>query len=387
MRAEAATFREHFPICQDSVHLCSCSEGALSDRVMVAMSEFMTSWRVDAAPWETWIEEVDRARQQFARLIHAEASDVAVVSCASEGAFHVAWDQYFTEQRPVIVTTDLEFPSVAHVWLAAQNRGAKVQFVAHHNGTVETAQYLQAITSHTALVSVPLVSYANGFRFPVKEVAQLAHENGARVFVDAYQGAGVIPIDVNTLNCDYLVSGALKYLLGAPGIAFLWVRPGMQRGTDPALTGWFARTNPFDFNPQVLDYPTDARRFQTGTPAIPAAYAATAGMSLLNEIDPDTVFHHVETLAGQLQEMVVELGYRLYSPSIPSQRGPQVSVLVEDAEDLAIFLKARRIFVSPRGNAIRMSLHLYNNQDDLEQAIHALAEYRKFSPRHSVSPL
>jgi len=326
------------------------------------------------------MEEVDRAREQFARLIHANTDDIAVVSCASEGAFHVAWDQRFTDSRSVIVTTDLEFPSVAHVWLAAQERGAKVRFVAHHDGIVDAQQYWDAITDEAVLVSVPLVSYANGFRFPVADVARRAHEKGARVVVDAYQGAGVVPINVNVLDCDYLIAGALKYLLGAPGIAFLWVRPGMERGADPALTGWFARTNPFAFTPEVLDYADNARRFQTGTPAIPAAYAAAAGLSLINETDTEEVFHHVESLAGQLQNRVLDLGYRLYSPVLSSQRGPQVTVWTENAEHLSAFLKARRIFVSPRGQAIRMSLHLYNNQEDIVEIAKALGEYRQLYP-------
>lgn len=377
------TFRKHFPIFQDSVHLCSCSEGALSDRVMVAMSEFMTSWRINGAPWATWMQEVDRAREQFARLIHAEPADVAVVSCASEGAFQVAWDQTFTQKRFQIVTNDLEFPSIAHVWLAAEARGAEVKFVHQHEGIVEVEQYERAITERTALVSVPLVSYANGFRFPVAEVSKQARENGARVVVDAYQGAGVVPIDVQQLDCDYLIAGALKYLLGAPGIAFLWVRPGMATGPDPALTGWFARTNPFAFTPEVLDYAEGARRFQTGTPAIPAAYAAHAALSLINETNTDEVFRHIETLAELLQSNVMNLGYRLYSPIASEQRGPQVALWSDNTDRLADFLNNRRIFVSPRGNAVRMSLHLYNNREDIEQVTRALGEYRALYPNLS----
>lgn len=323
------------------------------------------------------MQEVDRARTQFARLIHADADDVAVVSCASEGAFQVAWAQQFANTRTGIVTTDLEFPSVAHVWLAAKARGAHVEFVAHHDGIVDVAQYQNAISERTALVSVPLVSYANGFRFPVSQIAHLAHRNGARVVVDAYQGAGVVPIDVEQLDCDYLIAGTLKYLLGAPGIAFLWVRPGLDRGEDPALTGWFARTNPFAFTPDVLDYADNARRFQTGTPSIPSAYAATAGLSLINETDTDEVFGHIETLAESLQSNVMDMGYRVYSPTSAIERGPQVTVWSEDAEHLAEFLRMRRIFVSPRGQAVRMSLHYYNNLEDVAVVTEALKEYRK----------
>lgn len=373
---QAEVFRDHFPICGETVYLCSCSEGALSDRVMVSMSEFMTSWRIHGAPWDAWMTQIDQARQQFAQVIHADAKDIAVVSCASEAAFQVVSDLPLEARRSRIVTNALEFPSVAHVWLAASNRGASVTFIPQVQGLVSTEAYLQAITDETALVSVPLVSYANGLRIPIEPLARKAHQVGARVVVDAYQGAGVVPIDVRTLDADYLIAGTLKYLLGAPGIAFLWVRPGLSHENSPSLTGWFARQNPFAFTPEVLDYAADARRFQTGTPAIPAAYAAVAGLSLINETDTSAVFHHVETLADTLQKGVLDLGYRLYSPSDPSYRGPQVTVWVEDPGHLGEYLKPRRIFVSPRGQAIRMSLHYYNNQDDCSRVLTALEAYR-----------
>jgi selenocysteine lyase/cysteine desulfurase len=206
------------------------------------------------------------------------------------------------------------------------------------------------------------------------------------VVVDAYQGAGVVPIDVNQLDCDYLIAGTLKYLLGSPGLAFLWVRPGLAHNENPALTGWFARTNPFAFTPQVLDYADGARRFQTGTPAIPAVYAAAAGLALINETDTTEVFQHVSALADILQTSVVEKGYTLYSPASAAFRGPQVAILVGDPEHLTAFLQNHRIFVSPRGHAIRMSLHFYNNQDDVARITEALAQYLHRHPEKALLP-
>ncbi len=377
---QATEFRDHFPVFSDSVHLCSCSEGALSDRVMVAMSEFMTSWRIHGAPWQYWMSEVDRARLAFAQLIHADPKDVATVSCASEGAFQVVSAQSFIGSKKVILTNDLEFPSVAHVWLAAESRGASVQFISDKRGLVQTEQYLDQINDEVALVSTPLVSYANGLRLSVREIAEKAHRHGARVIVDAYQGAGVVPIDVEDLDCDYLVAGTLKYLLGAPGIAFLWVRPELEQPIDPVLTGWFGRKEPFAFTPRVLDYAENARRFQTGTPAIPAAFAASAGLSLINETNTDEVFSHVSQLAQILQDNLVDADMALYSPTDPQQRGPQVAVLTDNADHLAEFLEQRRIFVSPRGKAIRISLHYYNNKADLDQVLAGLVEYQRLFP-------
>ncbi len=376
MSLTAEAFRSHFPIFQDKAHLCSCSEGALSDRVMVAMSEFMTSWRVHGAPWHAWMDEVDAARTLFADLIHAAPEDVAVVSCASEAAYHVAATLDYAE-RPVILTSEFEFPSVAHVWLGQQPRGARVEFVPAGDTGMTADDVAQVMGEGTGLVSVPLVSYRNGMRPPVREIAKLAHSRGARVFVDAYQGAGVMPVDVRDLDCDYLASGTLKYLLGAPGIAFLYVRPGLDLAHEPPLTGWFARQEPFAFDPHLLDYAPGARRFQTGTPAIPAAFAAAAGLRLIREIDPQESLRHVLALGDSLQEAFLAAGIALHSPADRSLRGPQVAVLAEDAEDLAAFLAGRGVLVAPRGRAIRISLHYYNDLTDVGRVLEGVLDYRR----------
>jgi selenocysteine lyase/cysteine desulfurase len=373
---EQAEFRRHFPIFEDGVHLCSCSEGALSDRVQAAMAAFMESWQVHAAPWDYWMTEVVRARGLFAALIHADPADVAWVSCASEAAFQAASTQLFLPDRNRIIANDLEFPSIAHVWLAQEPRGAEVRFIRHRDGIVRVQEYLAAIDERVQLVSIPLAAYANGLRLPVREIADAAHRAGARVVVDAYQGAGVLPIDVRTLGADYLFAGTLKYLLGAPGIAFLWVNPKLPQDVPPALTGWFGRSNPFAFTPETLDWAPAAGRYQTGTPAIPAAFAAVGGLSLLAECSPDDVAAHVAALAGLLQAELAEQGWDFYSPTHPEQRGPQVTIRTDKPAALSQFLTERRIFASPRGQAVRLSLHYYNNTDDVARTAEALRLFR-----------
>ncbi|MDA8204635.1 MAG: aminotransferase class V-fold PLP-dependent enzyme [Thermaerobacter sp.] len=177
------------------------------------------------------------------------------------------------------------------------------------------------------------------------------------------------------------MAGTLKYLLGAPGIAFLWVRPGLEHPRDPVLTGWFGRKEPFAFTPKVLDYNATARRFQTGTPAIPAAFAASAGLSLINEISVAKAFHHVEALAQRAQDALSEQGWQFFSPADPQYRGPQVTIHAEDAERIAAHLSSQRIFVSPRGDAVRISLHFYNNQEDIDRVVDALRSYRRQGTR------
>ncbi len=367
-------FRAQFPVFREKAHLCSCSQGALSLRVQEALSAFTASWQHAGAPWGEWMGEVERARTGFARLVGADPEEVAVVSCASEGAYQIASTLDFS-QRPGILTTDLEFPSVAHVWLGAARRGARVDFLPA--GAAAAGDYALSIGQDTALVSAPLVAYGSGLRLPVREIGEAAHALGAKLFVDAYQGAGVVPVDVAALGCDYFVAGSLKYLLGAPGIAFLYVKGASMPQGLPPYSGWFGREDPFSFTPRVLDYAQGARRFQGGTPAIPAAYAAAAGLSLLGELDPQEVFAHVLALGASLTDALREDGVPLASPVEAALRGPQVAVRARDAEGLSSFLKERGVLVSPRCSAVRISLHYYNTEEDLRRVREGILEYSR----------
>lgn len=371
-----AEFRAHFPALADTVHLASCSQGALSDAVAAALLEFQFTIRAHGAPWDRWMAKVAEAREGFARLVNADVDEIAVISSASEGAYHVAstrsWDA-----RPRIVTTDMEFPSIAHVWLAQRPRGAEVVHVPDRDGAVAFEDYESAIDERVGLVSVPLISYRNGVRLPVREVVARGHEQGAKVFVDAYQGLGVEPVDVRELDCDYLVSGALKYMLGIPGIAFLYVRAGTQDQVAPSMTGWFGRQDPFNFDPRHLDHPTHARRFEAGTPSIPSAYGAVAGMSMLEQLDMHRVQAHISDLTRSLQEQLLAAGEVTRSPKDDTQRGPQVALYDADPHALDAYLRTRSVIGSVRGEVVRLSFHHYNDESDVTRAVQAVADHRK----------
>ncbi|TCO47404.1 aminotransferase class V-fold PLP-dependent enzyme [Actinocrispum wychmicini] len=366
-------FRENFPVLADTVHLASCSQGALSGELLTALSELTYSMREHGAPWAQWMAEVDEARRRFADLVGATPDEIAIVHCASDGAYQIASTKDWSS-RPTIVTTDMEFPSVGHVWVAQAARGAQVVHVPERAATVDPDELVAAIDERTGLVSVPIASYRNGARMPVEAAVARAREVGAKVFVDAYQAMGVLPVDVRELGCDYLVSGALKYMLGLPGVAFLYARDGVADDLPPQLTGWFGRVDPFRFDPRTVDYPTQARRFETGTPGIPAVYAANAGMRLLSRVDMKEVGGHVVDLARLTGERLLAAGERLWAP--PTGLGPQVALVDDDPDRLAGYLASRRIATAPRGNVLRLSFHYFTNESDVDAVCAAIADYR-----------
>lgn len=370
-----AAFRARFPGLESMTYLAACSQGAYSDALAAAMTRFQSVMLQYGNPWRVWEAQVDRARAAFARFIGADEDEVAIVPSASEGAYQIA-SGFDWGERSGIVTTELEFPSLAYVWLAQRERGAEVRF-AETSGSFATLEgYRAAITRETALVSVPLNTYAHGQRLPVEDVVAHAATVGARVFVDAFQGLGVEPVDVHELGCDYLVAGALKYLLGIPGMAFLYVRRGAQPPRDPQLTGWFGQRDPLGFDPRTLDPAVGARRYEVGTPSVAAAYGAAAGIELLETVDARARHERVRALTAQADAGLRALGLTLASPSAALERGPQVAFLDADPAGLARALAERGVVVSPRGEIVRVAFHGYSDEGDVERLLRAVREVR-----------
>lgn len=308
------------------------------------------------------------------RLIGADAEQVALLPNASIGAYQVI-STLKLGQRDTIVASVGEFPSVAHVWLAQHRHGARVRFVDAPGAAgrdADEAAYAAAVDARTALVSVPLVTYLHGAALPVSDIARTAHAHGAAVFVDAYQAIGVRPVDVADLECDFLVAGAAKYMLGLPGVAFLYVREGTE--LDPVLTGWFGRVDPFAFDPRRLDFAPNARRYEIGTPDVGALYAASAGMSLLAELDMHEVQRHVGALTVLAADRLSACGER-FAAIAPDRRGAHLALFDDDPDELAGWLARCGISVSPRHPFVRLSFHYFNDARDVDAVCAAVERF------------
>ncbi|WP_125099127.1 aminotransferase class V-fold PLP-dependent enzyme [Leucobacter chromiireducens] len=365
-------FRKAFPVLDDAPHFASCSQGALSDHLAHTMQR-MTATLIDAqAPWGAWVGKVEEYRAHAGRFLGVASDNVAVLSCASEAAFQVVSSLDWSTPRNRLVTSDLEFPSVGNVW-RAQHADIDVVNVAGIQAALHADSWIPLIDERTKLVSIPLVSYINGTRPEIERITEHAHSVGALVFVDAYQAAGVLPFSAQTLDCDFLVTGNLKYMLGLPGIAMLYVRDCVGVERPASLTGWFGRVNPFAFDAAGVDYPDNARRFELGTHPIPSAYAGVAGFEMLAQIDAGEAWAHVVELRDRLADELTSLGYEIDFPADHAHRGPQVALVMEEPDAIAARLAERRIGTSPRGSRLRLSLHAYSNGQDIDRLVEGLA--------------
>lgn len=369
--------RHRFPIFQNRIYINSCSQGALSDSVRAAYDRYLEDWDERGAPWDYWVEKTEDARAAFAGLVNADADEVAVTTSVSAGLSAVATGLRFAG-RSKIVTTDWEFPTVGQIWHAQESRGARVVHVdAADDGTIPFEHFERAIDDDTAIVSVTHVCYRNGARVDVEKVVRLAHERGALVFLDAYQAAGSIPIDVRELDVDFLAAGVLKYLLGSAGLAFLYAKRDVIGRIWPTSTGWFADRNVFEMDHRDYSPAATAARFQSGTPPVPSIYAGVAGIELMQEIGVDDTRKHVLELNSRLIDGLDDLRAKLATPRRPKRRGALVCVRSLDAPALVEALAREGIVTSERDGNLRISAHAYNSMEDVDEVLTALARHKK----------
>lgn len=366
--------RAQFPILARKAQLASCSQSALSIPVSDAIARYMESWSEQGMDWAGWGVVLEQAKAEFGRLINADAADIAVMSCVSDLASSVGNCLQFVGERDGIVLGEIDFPSLGHVWLAQQARGAKVQFAQPDAaGEIALEDYARLIDGRTRLVSVSQVSYSNGVKQDIAAIAQLARAQGALFFVDAYQSVGVMQIDVQRDGIDMLVCGAQKYLLGCPGIAFMYVRREVADQLKPINTGWFGRVNPFAFDIRKLDYAQGARRFDTGTPPYINGAAACAGMAMLNTLDMATVEAHIEHLSAVARDAAAGHGLPNASPQDPRRKGSNTAIRVNDSATVERKMAEAGFIVSARGALIRIAPHFYNTEEEVAMALAALA--------------
>jgi selenocysteine lyase/cysteine desulfurase len=362
-------FRARFPIFGRRVYLNSCSQGALSLDVEAAIASFVESWRTAGSPWDRWVGEVEHLRASFAAAIGADLDEIAVMPNASTAIGAIATALAFDGDRRGVLLGEFEFPTMAHVWQAQQRRGARIDWVPAVGETLPVEQYAARIDERTLIVPATHVCFRNGYRLDVARLAALCRERGAYFMLDDYQRSGTASLDVHALGVDFLVTGALKYLLGPPGVAFLYVRRALVERHEPLSTGWFGRVDPFAFSLAPIDWSATARRFETGSPAVANVFAAAAGLDVLRMLEPAAIERQVARLVDRFFGGARARGFDVTTPDDPGARGPLVVVRSSDAGALVQRLAGRGIVVSARANGVRVSFHAYNNDQDVDAVL------------------
>ncbi len=370
-----ARYRDEFPIFRHTTYLNSCSLGALSTRGRAATVEYLDAWeRRGASAWyDTWLPALERLRAGYGRVVNAEADTISLHPSISS-ALSVVAESLDYSARPKIVTTSLDFPTVAYQWLAKRAQGVEVVVVESPDQTTVPIELLaRVIDERTALVATSHVFFTSGAIQDLAALSAMAHANGALLLADGYQAAGQVPVDVEALGVDFYCSGGLKWLLGGSGTAFLHVRRSLIPQLSPSITGWFAHATPFRFDPRTLERAADAHRFDLGTPAVAAVYAQLAGLELLEEIGWPAIHQATRALAEELIMLARERGLRPKVAASAADRSAIVMLPREDPHADVRRLADSGFIVDARPGHVRVSPYFYNVPEDHRACLEQLA--------------
>jgi selenocysteine lyase/cysteine desulfurase len=309
-----------FNIETNGIYLAACSHAPFYKQMRSSLRRYEDDLIEFGNPWDLWAVKVNEAKDLFAKIINATREEICPNFSVSS-AFGSLLSSLAYSDRNEIITSDLEYPTTNHLILAQNKYGAKQVLLRNRNYRLTKEQYISAAGKQTKLLTAIHVSSLNGFMQDLHTIGEIARNAGARIYVDAYQSAGNTPIDVRKDDVDYLTAGTLKYLLGLPGLAFLYVRRELIDEMEPSFIGWFSQKNPFGFGPEKLDFTESADRFQSGTWAVPSIYAGITGMKTILSIGIDTIRSRVEKLTERAIETGGEYGLETITPIEKKERG------------------------------------------------------------------
>src|SRR6476646_929345 len=369
---ELTDYRDRFPILATTTYLINHSLGAMPAEAETRLAQFAREWRTRGArAWgEGWWNSVFTVGDLVGSIIGAPPGSTVMQQNVTVAEAIVLSCFDLKPPRNRIVFEEGLFPSVRYVQQAWSRFGAEVVVCEDADAVID------AIDERTLLVPVSHVLYKTAEIQPVERIVARAREMGAYVCLDAYQSAGAVPLDVTALGVEFCVGGSVKWLCGGPGAGWLYVRPDLAERLEPTLVGWQGHARPFAFEPE-LEYATGAGRFLTGTPNVPALYAATAGYDVIEEVGVPRIRERSLALTQLLIDLCDEAGLEVVSPREPERRGGTVTVSTPDHAACHAELGERGIVCDFRPDpvgGIRLGPHFFNTEEEVRHSVSTLAD-------------
>jgi selenocysteine lyase/cysteine desulfurase len=351
-------------------HLAAGGEAPVLRSHLDAAAQFLLD-KGDGMPGrERFMVVADRARAALARRLGGGPGDVALLGSASEG-LHVAAEGIDWRPGDNVVVAQSEFPSVLHVWQRLRTRGVEVRAVGRE-AVVAPGELAQAMDARTRVLAASHVSYLTGARHDLARLRALADRVGARLVVDASHALGVVPVD--GALCDVVVACCYKWLLGVHGVGVFYVNARRWPDLAPPWVGWHSTVREEDWRRRTgYQLVASAERFEAGNPPFLPSYVLDNALRALDTLDPAAVEAHVLALGGVLRSGLVKLGLPVLTPEAPEARAGNLVFASGRCEQVERALREAGVLVWAGDGRVRLSVHAYNDEADVERALAALA--------------
>lgn len=344
------------------------------------------SWLTEAVEvgnpvWPEWVKQIEEMRRASAQLIGSKPEEIALVSNTTVGIGLVAEGIDWRPGDNVVTLAD-EFPSNVYPWFNLESRGVETRRVPTDvSGRLDLDKLAEACDERTRIVSVSWIGYATGYRHDVPRISEIAHDCGALLFVDAIQGLGAFPLDVNAMGIDFLAADGHKWLLGPEGAGIAYIHHEHLDRLRPTGVGWHSVVQS-DFTQVELNLKPAAARFEGGTQNSAGLIALGASVTMLLDLGMDAVAAAILDFTDRACERLTAAGAKVVSDRRPNHRGGQqrsgiVSFEWPGHDPMAVKRHATRqnVVFGCRAGRLRISPHAYNNEEDLDRLIDALKTF------------
>ncbi|MDE0167212.1 MAG: aminotransferase class V-fold PLP-dependent enzyme [Bryobacterales bacterium] len=375
--------RADFPRARTAAYFDCASSHPLSVHSTAALHRYVdwVAHQVGAPWWPSWAPPRGEAKNLFARLVNAKPSEIAFARSTIEAESNLLNGMAHVLSQGNVVTNDLHYTAALYNYKMRQQEGLDLRVVKNRDWRIDIDDMRKAIDAGTKLVSITLVSNVNGYLSDVKLISDLAHSQGAYLYVDVIQAAGAVPIDVRAMGIDFAACSTYKWLMGVKGFGFLYVREDLQRKiVKPTQHSGGVR---FNYEPWVdrpdaaLDEITFRPRpgpgcYEVSYPSYEGVICAQESLNYILQLGVPNIRKHVRGLTNRLQEELPKLGY----PSI-TPKGNESPIVVFEASDPSSTVKklqAAGVHVAMRfGNKMRLSPSVFSNHEDVDKLLGALA--------------
>jgi cysteine desulfurase / selenocysteine lyase len=352
--------RSRYPALRNLTYFNSATYGLLSEATTAAVAgHFHRRDQLACSDFLSWFDDIDQTRAKAAQLIHAAPDDIAFsVNAATPLSLLLGGIHWKPGDR--IITLSNEFPN--QIYYAALLREKGVDFV-----EVEWPQFFDAVTPNTRAVLMSQVSYSTGFRPPLEQIGPFLKERGILFYVDATQALGALTLNVQHVQPSLLAVHGYKWLLSPNGAAFFYVSPELRQTLPPNVIGWrshedWRNVNRLHHGAPVFHHA--AEKYEGGMPAFPCLYALDNALSEFLAIGPEAIEHRVLSLTARLHERL----HAIRGAEVLHRHSPITAVRFphSDPADLVRLLKEKRILASARHGCLRLSVHFYNDDSDID---------------------
>jgi cysteine desulfurase/selenocysteine lyase len=367
--------RAEFPVTQNWAYFDHAAVAPLPRRSGDAMRAWVAEQEANGViNWPSWERKLDQIRRDIARLILAHHDEIAFINSTTQGIGLVA-EGFPWREGDNVVTAEEEYPSNIYPWLNLASRGVSLRTVPSREGRVWPEDLAAAMDHRTRVLTISHVEWSSGFRNDLDLLAELCHSRGVALFVDAIQGLGPLTIDVQRTPVDFLAADGHKWLLGPEGAGLLYVRRDWIERLRPLGVGWHSVTTSYNVPGIHFDLKPNAQRWEGGTFNMPGIQGLGASVSLFLEIGPEAVSGRILDRAEAVRAIARRHGWRLAGSDRPDDHSGIVAMTRDgvDPERFVRDLRARGIALACRRKRVRVSPHVYNDEDDLARLDEALS--------------